>query len=88
MLKANLKQPVAFFKCGELEESYPEAHKAFVDDFLCSIEMVDFAVDAKEQLWAFVGDGEDYLWQPSYKTAGGETEPGTWMDWSDIETDD
>lgn len=87
MLRTNLKGPVAYFKCGELEESYPEAHKAFVDDFLCSIQFVDFAVDAKEQLWAFVGDGEAYLWQPPWK-AGEEVQPGTWMDWTEIDNDD
>jgi hypothetical protein len=60
---ADLPKPVAVFKCGELDESYPEAHKAFVEEFLCTIEFVDFVVDADEALWAFVGDGEAYTWR-------------------------
>ncbi len=87
MLFANLTKPVAVFKCGELEESYPEAHKAFAEDFLCSMTLPDFAVDGKGSLWAFLGDDEVYLWQPPWK---GEvtTMPGTWMDWSDLDDND
>lgn len=89
MLQSNLLKPVAWFKCGELEESYPEAYKAFVEDFLCSITLVDFAVDGKGQLWAFVGDSEAYLWQRPWKTEDdGHVVEGTWMDWSDLEHTD
>ena len=88
MLISNLKGPLAHFKCGELEESHPEAYKAFVEDFLCSIMMVDFAMDGKGQLWAFVGIGEDYLWQPSWKAKNGESHPGMWMDWTEIDNAD
>lgn len=60
---ADLPKPVAVFHCGELDESYPEAHKAFLEEFLCSIQFVDFVVDADTHLWAFVGDDEAYTWR-------------------------
>lgn len=83
----DMPKPVAKLTSGQLEESYPEAHTNFKDDFLCSIEFVDFYVDAKDDLWAFVDVDEVYLWQPSYKNADGTTELGHWMDWSDIKPD-
>jgi hypothetical protein len=62
MLYDEPSRPAAYFKCGELEESYPEAHAAFLADFLCSIAMVDFCVDADVRLWALLGDRERYVW--------------------------
>jgi hypothetical protein len=58
----------AWFRCGELEESYPQAHKAFLEEFACSIELVDFCVDPEGDLWAHVGAGdeaEQYKWNGS-----------------------
>lgn len=65
MLHTDLPKPVAWFRCGELGESHPEARAAFEADFLCSITMVEFAVDATESLWAFIGAGEAYKWDGS-----------------------
>jgi hypothetical protein len=48
----------AWFRCGELEESYPQAHKAFLEEFACSIELVDFCVDPE-------GEAEQYKWNGS-----------------------
>lgn len=62
MLIADLPKPVAVFYCGELDESYPQAHAAFLTEFACFIDHVPFAVDGTEALWAFPGDGEAYKW--------------------------
>jgi hypothetical protein len=53
----------AWFRCGELEESYPEAHKAFQEEFACSIEFVDFEARQDGSLWAHVRDEAPYKWQ-------------------------
>lgn len=80
MLRTDLPKPVAFFRCGELNESHPDAHQAFEADFFCSITLVDFAVDATEKLWAFVGDSEAYEWQPAWTASDGQVQPGVWLD--------
>jgi hypothetical protein len=63
MYITDLAQPVARFRCGELDESYPEAYAAFKREFLVGPEGIEFAVCADQHLWAFVDPGREvYKW--------------------------
>lgn len=62
MLPSLLPKPVAKLTHGQVQEDYPEAWKAFEEDFI-SIHTHEFYVDGNDTLWTFC-EHDAYEWDP------------------------